>query len=152
MSEYMSERRAINILCSYWDQLRNGRSFPSKEEVDPEELIRIWPCCFLLEVKDSDNEDNRFKCIYAGAEAVKLYASDFRYYSESVNLVVFFPQVVESLFDYLESVVENQRPWIEETEKTSTNGHDIKIRQCLLPLGNSDTVDHIIGVVGGRVY
>ncbi|MDB1135798.1 PAS domain-containing protein [Candidatus Anaplasma sp. TIGMIC] len=151
MSEYVSERRAINTLCAYWDQLRNGRSYPAKHEIDPEDIITIWPHCFILSVKYSDG-DKKYECIYVGSEATKLYSSDLRYYSEAENVVVFFPQVVENLFDYLESVVENRRPVIEETEKTTAKGNDIKIRQCLLPLGENDTIDHIIGVVGGRIY
>ncbi|WP_249549093.1 PAS domain-containing protein [Anaplasma phagocytophilum] len=151
MSEYVSERRAINTLCSYWDQLRNGRCYPRKDEIEPEELMTIWPNCFILQVKYAD-EEKRYECIYAGEEAVRLYGSDLKHYSETENMVIFFPQVVENLFDYLESVVENQRPIIEETEKTTHKGREVKIRQCLLPLGNDSTVDHIIGVVGGRVY
>ncbi|MGN7661372.1 MAG: PAS domain-containing protein [Anaplasma sp.] len=151
MSGYVSERRAINILCSYWDQLRNGRNFPAKEEIDPEDIVEIWPYCFMLQIKVED-DGRKYECIYAGEESVRLYRSDLRYYSESENVVVFFPQVIEGLFDYLESVVENQRPLMEESEKTAADGSDIKIRQCLLPLGQSETVDHIIGVVGGRIY
>ncbi|AAV86864.1 PAS domain-containing protein [Anaplasma marginale] len=151
MSEYVSERRAINILCSYWDQLRNGRNFPAKEEIDPADIMEIWPYCFMLQVKVAD-DGRKYECVYAGEESVRLYKSDLRYYSESENIVIFFPQIVEGLFDYLESVVDNQRPLIEESEKTTADGSDIKIRQCLLPLGQDNVVDHIIGVVGGRIY
>ncbi|MCU7611823.1 PAS domain-containing protein [Anaplasma capra] len=151
MPEYTSERRAINILCSYWDQLRDGRDFPTKEEIDPADIMEIWPYCFMLQVKTED-DSRKYACIYAGEESVKLYKSDLRYYSESENVVVFFPQIVEGLFDYLESVVEDQQPIIEESEKTTANGSDIKIRQCLLPLGRNNVVDHIIGVVGGKIY
>ncbi|MFV9839039.1 MAG: PAS domain-containing protein [Aaplasma endosymbiont of Hyalomma asiaticum] len=151
MDEYVTERRAVNILCSYWDQLRNGRNFPTKEEIDPEELMGIWQWCFVLEVQYVDG-DKKYECTYAGESAVKLYSSDLRCYSETENIVIFFPQVIEQLFDDLESVVENQRPLIDEKEKTTTKGVDIKIRQCLLPLGHGNVVDHIIGVVGGRVY
>ena len=152
MSECISERRAINILCAYWDELRGSRQFPTEKELDPEELTTIWPYCLMLKVIHCEEDMRNYECVYAGSEAVKLYFSDLRYYSGKAEVVVFFPQIVETLFDYLESVVENKRPIIEELEKATAEGHDVKVRQCLLPLGTGDTVDYIVGVIGGKVY
>ncbi|KJV69112.1 PAS domain-containing protein [Candidatus Neoehrlichia procyonis] len=150
MSDYVSERRAIRILYEYWDSLRNARNFPQKSEIDPEEIIEIWPSCFIIDVQES--MQHKYHCSYIGEKAMSLYKSDVRYYSSSENITMFFPQVIEDLEDYLESVTENQKPLMKESETQLTTGNYLKIRQCLLPLGEQDTVKSIIGVVGGKIY
>ncbi|ABD45376.1 sensory box protein [Ehrlichia chaffeensis str. Heartland] len=151
MSEYVSERRAIKILFAYWNQLRNDRMFPKIEEIEQEEIREIWPNCFIIEVKN-DTDNQKYNCIYIGERAMELYQSNIKVYAESQNIKLFFPQVIENLFDYLESVVENQEPIMDESETESADGNYIKIRQCLLPIGENNEVTHIIGVIGGRIY
>ncbi|QGR02708.1 PAS domain-containing protein [Ehrlichia ruminantium] len=150
MPEYVSERRAIKILFSYWNELRADKAFPSIEEIDPEEITDIWPYCFIIEVRE--NSEEKYHCTYIGEAAKDLYKSDIKVYAESQNIKLFFPQVIENLFDYLESVLENQEPIIDESETEGADGNYIKIRECLLPLGNNGKITHIIGVIGGRIY
>ncbi|AHX04705.1 PAS domain-containing protein [Ehrlichia japonica] len=151
MSEYVSERRAIKILLAYWNQLCNNRAFPQLEEIEQEEIREIWPNCFIIEVRN-DTEHQKYSCIYIGERAMELYQSNIKVYAESQNIKLFFPQVIENLFDYLESIVENQEPIIDESETESADGNYIKIRQCLLPIGKNNEVTHIIGVIGGKIY
>ena len=151
MSEYVSERRAIRILMTYWNELRNNKIFPQIQQIEPEEIAEIWPHCFIIEVKN-DTDDQKYNCTYIGEKAAQLYKSDIKVYAESQNITLFFPQIIENLFDYLESVIENLEPIVDESETESANGNYIKIRQCLLPLGNNNEVTHIIGVVGGKIY
>ncbi|MGN7618611.1 MAG: PAS domain-containing protein [Ehrlichia sp.] len=151
MSEYVSERRAIRILFAYWNQLRDNKIFPQIQQIEPEEITEIWPHCFIIEVKN-DIDNQKYNCTYIGEKAMQLYRSDLKVYAESQNITLFFPQVIENLFDHLESVVENLEPIIDESETESADGNYIKIRQCLLPLGNNNEVTHIIGVVGGKIY
>ena len=151
MSEYVSERRAIKILFAYWNQLCNNRAFPQIEEIEQEEIREIWPNCFIIEVRN-DTENQKYNCIYIGERAMELYKSNIKVYAESQNIKLFFPQVIENLFDYLESIIENQEPIIDESETESADGNYIKIRQCLLPIGKNNEVTHIIGVIGGKIY
>ncbi|AAZ68688.1 PAS domain-containing protein [Ehrlichia canis] len=151
MSEYVSEKRAIKILFSYWNQLRDNRMFPQIEEIEKEEIREIWPHCFIIEVKN-DTEDQKYNCNYIGEKAIELYKSDIKVYAEAQNMTLFFPQIIENLFDHLESVIENQEPIMDESETESADGNYIKIRQCLLPLGKNNEVTHIIGVIGGKIY
>ena len=153
MSEYVSERRAIRILLTYWNELRDNKIFPEIQQIEPEEITEIWPYCFIIEVRNDNDKDNqKYNCTYIGEKAMQLYKSDIKVYAESQNITLFFPQVIENLFDHLESVVENLEPIIDESETESADGNYIKIRQCLLPLGNNNEVTHIIGVVGGKIY
>ena len=151
MSEYIQEKRAIKILFAYWNQLRNNRAFPQIEEIEPEEIRDIWHNCFIIEVRN-DTDNQKYNCIYIGERAMELYQSNIKVYAESQNIKLFFPQVIENLFDYLESIIENQEPIIDESETESADGNYIKIRQCLLPIGKNNEVTHIIGVIGGKIY
>ncbi|WP_395878126.1 PAS domain-containing protein [Ehrlichia muris] len=151
MSEYIQEKRAIKILFAYWNQLRNNRAFPQIEEIEPEEIRDIWHNCFIIEVRN-DKDNQKYNCIYIGERAMELYQSNIKVYAESQNIKLFFPQVIENLFDYLESIIENQEPIIDESETESADGNYIKIRQCLLPIGKNNEVTHIIGVIGGKIY
>ncbi|QXK91756.1 PAS domain-containing protein [Neoehrlichia mikurensis] len=150
MSDYVPERRAIKILYEYWNTLRNTRNFPQKSEIDPDEIIEAWPSCFIIDIQE--NVSHKYHCSYIGEKAINLYKSDVRYYSTSEHITMFFPQVIEDLEDYLESVIENHTPIIKELETQLKTGHYLKIRQCLLPLGKQNTVNAIIGVVGGKIY
>ncbi|CEI85135.1 PAS domain-containing protein [Ehrlichia minasensis] len=151
MSEYVSEKRAIKILFAYWNQLRDNRMFPQLEEIEEEEIREIWPHCFIIEVKN-DTENQKYNCNYIGEKAIELYKSDIKVYAEAQNMKLFFPQIIENLFDHLESVIENQEPIMDESETESADGNYIKVRQCLLPLGKNNEVTHIIGVIGGKIY
>ncbi|AHC39423.1 PAS domain-containing protein [Ehrlichia muris] len=151
MSEYIPEKRAIKILFAYWNQLRNNRAFPQIEEIESEEIRDIWHNCFIIEVRN-DTDNQKYNCIYIGERAMELYQSNIKVYAESQNIKLFFPQVIENLFDYLESIIENQEPIIDESETESADGNYIKIRQCLLPIGKNNEVTHIIGVIGGKIY
>ncbi|HKJ74111.1 MAG TPA: PAS domain-containing protein, partial [Alphaproteobacteria bacterium] len=51
-----SERRMINRLAAYWEQLRGERTFPSMRDIEANQLEEIRSNCFVLDISESVDE------------------------------------------------------------------------------------------------
>jgi hypothetical protein len=135
------ERRRTIRLIAYWDEIRNGRSMPVEDDIDPdhEALQDIWYQCFIVQVRDFINEE--FNYTYLGPGIIDAYREELvdHHESEIVSLQA------AKLMDIYQQIMREKRPLIHCGEFTDSNGNLVKFRQCLLPFGRNDKVDVIFG-------
>lgn len=140
------ERRLTLRLLAHWEKAKNGRCFPAESDIDPDVLGDLWNYCFLIHVKDLDKTDYNYT--YMGSELQKAYQGDFagseRADISNIN--------ARKLFGDYAKVVNSAVPLHEEGEFVNQHNDVVKYRQCLLPLGDSGTVDAIFGGMSFKVF
>ncbi|WP_339047895.1 PAS domain-containing protein [Candidatus Mesenet endosymbiont of Phosphuga atrata] len=142
MAEF-TEQRAVNKLCSYWNLLRENRDYPKKDDIEFEEIKDILQYCFIIKVNKIDDEIKKYNFIHLGGEAAEIYNIDID--------ITFVPTTVEHLYQYLDSVIIDGEPIIEDLDLQDSVGHHLIGRQCLLPLSDNDQeVNYILGAVSCR--
>lgn len=144
MDEQINEKRVTNKLCSYWDSLRGSqKNHPSKEDVVPDDIINIWPYCFIIDIKIENGVPN-YQLFYLG-EAIK------KAFDNELGLDSAGPLVtpnLEAIKEYLDEILENMQPIMYDSEMSMINDETFKFRQCLLPLGpNDDSINAVIGAM-----
>ncbi len=142
------ERRYSSQLYSYWNQLRGKRLFPSEDVLNPEAIAHIWPHCFLIQVNDLKNR-KRADFTYLGSEILRVY-HDLLSLEDTGD---FISPSSSHLSQNFWQVIETHKPIMQSGQFTTSRGNLIKFRQCLLPLGKSDSeVEAIFGSARLKLY
>ncbi|WP_341807804.1 PAS domain-containing protein [Wolbachia endosymbiont (group E) of Neria commutata] len=141
MSAYTGkERRIANVVAEHWSDIKGGRPWPRRDEIDTSEIMESWQNCFIIAV-----EEQGYICEDAGEKAVDFYGFekkmriDDKYAIDAPFLRLY---KIDAVIDKFDTIVDSECPIKEEEESESA-----KIRQVLLPLGNKDKITHILGVI-----
>ena len=137
-----SERRMINRVAAYWEEIRGERNFPAMTDIDPHRLDDIKSNCFVLDVSASVDEPViRFvgETLSEGGKVARP--------GESLNTVskrTLFGRVS----DHFLECVANGAPVGIEAEFDTDDGEAIMYRGVLLPFSDDDaTVDFVLGAI-----
>ena len=133
------ERRLTLRLLAYWEKIRAGRIMPLESDIDPEDLTELWPYCFLLHAKDLTQTDYNFT--YLGDAVADAYKGSFGHAQTAADLGLNAASITQGAH----KVVTTAKPFVEEGEFITLSGEVVKFRQCLLPLGEGQTVSGIFG-------
>ncbi len=134
------ERRCTLQLINYWDKIRNDRSLPVENDIDPDHnaLHNIWHQCFIVQVRDFENKE--FNYTYLGPGIIDAYREELIEHPEA--------QIVSlsaaKLMDTYKHIMHERKPLIVNSEFTDRKSNNVKFRQCLLPFGH-DKVEVIFG-------
>lgn len=142
------ERRYAAQLYAYWKQLKGNRPFPSEDVLNPEAIAHIWPHCFLIQVNDLKNR-KRADFTYLGSEILHVY-HDLLSVEDAGD---FISPNTSHLSQNFWQVIETRKPIIQSGQFVTRRGNLIKFRQCLLPLGKTDSeVEAIFGCARLKLY
>ncbi len=137
-----SERRMINRVASYWEEIRGERHFPAMTDIEPHRLDDIRSNCFVLDVSGSVEEPIvRFvgETLSEGGKVARA--------GESLNTVpkrTLFGRVSDH---FLECVAHGAPVGI-EAEFDDDKGETIMYRGVLLPFSDDDaSVDFVLGAI-----
>ncbi len=148
----MPEIKAMRFherLNEYWDVLRGDRLFPSENEIDPDDLMDIWPACFLISIDDVTRRLG-YRYSYLGESLVEAYGDDISNPDVALKLVSSANAPMINKFD---EVRKTKAPVIDESEFVNLKLLNIRYRTCLLPLGtNQSDITHIIGCMRWKAY
>ena len=136
------ERRINQRVFNYWAQLCVNRPMPQESEIDPEALGEDWRHCFLLQVRDVENID-AFNFSYLGEGIIEAYASAG---IERDNLHMIGPNAFY-LAHQFRRIIAEKAPLLDDGHFSARDGHRIRYRQCLLPLGVGKQVEGIFGAI-----
>jgi len=136
-------------LYDYWEQLRGGRVFPSESEINPDELLDIWPSCFLISIDDVTRRLG-YRYSYLGESLIEAYGDDISNPDVALKLVSSVDAPMVGKFD---EVIKTRQPVIDESQFVNLKLLNIRYRTCLLPLGVQERdITHIIGCMRWRAY
>ena len=141
-----SERRMINRVAAYWDELRGERHFPAMTDIESPRLDDIKSNCFVLDVSKSVEEPIIRFVGDALSENGKVAKA-----GESLNTVpkrTLFGRVS----DHFLECVANGAPVGIEAEFDDEAGETIMYRGVLLPFSDDgSSVDFVLGAINFKL-
>jgi hypothetical protein len=146
----MSElhHRSHEILTQYWQQLKGARPFPAESEIDPEALQEIWRSCFLISIDDVTRRIG-YRYSYLGEDLIEAYGDDVKNPDVALRLISTNSLPIVQKFD---EVVHSHQPAIDESQFVNLKHLNIRYRTCILPLGESGKVTHLLGCMRWKLY
>lgn len=139
------ERRMHVRAYNYWASLLDGRTYPSIEDLDPENLADFGPHSVLLDF--STGADNP-AIAYLGARL-----RDECNLSSDVQTVADVPSrsLISRLTDHYLQIIANKAPIGFEAEFVNHRGNNTLYRGILMPFSSDDdTIDFIYGVINWK--
>ncbi len=137
------ERRLVYRILRYWQQQRGARTFPSLDDINPEDIVDLWPSCFVLETQNSVDAPY-FQ--YLGASLAK-YSGVFLSGEKDWSLTLLDKATLG-----FRNAIEKMEPLMLEDEITRFDGTQLLFRSILLPLSdNGEQVDHLLGAANGKI-
>jgi hypothetical protein len=133
----MSEQRLTDELMFYWNRLKQGKQFPSEDQIDQQEIQSIWQNCFLVKL-----EGDRFRYEILGDSIIQAYADNK--IGEDIIEDQLYPESPGILNKFLE-VARTKEPVYYEGVFVNKDNLDVKFRKILLPLGSGNEVEYILG-------
>ena len=146
---FNNEVRHHHQLRKYWDKMRGNRPYPSEADIDPDDLKKIWPSCFLVNI-DAVTERVGYRYSYLGSELIAAYGEDTHNPDIVNNLVA---TDTSSMSDKFNEVVNSGKPVMVDSEFVNMKKLRIRYRTCMLPLGHPDgKVGYILGCMRWKAY
>lgn len=139
------ERRMHVRAYNFWAKLLEGRSFPSIESLDLENLGDFGEHCVLLDF--TSGIDNP-AIAYLGATLARECEID-----DSVQHIDDVPRrsLLSRLTDHYLQIIANRAPIGFEAEFVNAKGHTILYRGVLMPFSSDDdTIDFVMGVINWK--
>lgn len=139
------ERRMHVRAYNYWASLLDGRTYPSIEDLDPENLSDFGPHSVLLDF--STGADN---------PAIAYLGAKLRHecnLSNDVSTVADVPSrsLISRLTDHYLQIIANKAPIGFEAEFVNDRGNNTLYRGILMPFSSDDdTIDFIYGVINWK--
>lgn len=140
------ERRITLRLLAYWEKARGNKLMPREQDIDPDHIEDLWDHCFLIHLKDLQKEGYHYT--YLG-EAIKMAYQGGLSEADTNGLVS--PNAAHLADCYME-IMHSRKPLVDEGEFRNGHGDLVKYRQCLLPLGDGETVDAIFGGMRYKIF
>ncbi len=139
------ERRMHVRAYNHWVSLLNGRTLPSIEDLNPEELTDFGPNSVLLDFTSGAENPS---IAYLGAKLSRECGFD-----EEPQTVSDVParSLLSRLTDHYLQIIANRAPIGFEAEFESTSGLNTVYRGILMPLStDDDTIDFVYGVINWK--
>ena len=139
------ERRMHVRAYNYWASLLNGRTYPSIEDLDPENLSDFGPHSVLLDF--STGADNPAIAYLGGKLREECNLSG------EVRTVDDVPSrsLISRLTDHYLQIIANKAPIGFEAEFVNHRGNNTLYRGILMPYSSDeDTIDFIYGVINWK--
>jgi len=138
-------RRVHEQVLRYWQDLKGGRRFPAKQEIEPQAITEAWDWCFITHMRRG-GVARGFDYDYIGHSLVAAYGANLTGQQCDFESA---PHIA-SMLARLDEVTESGEPAIDQSTFENLQQMQIKYRCCLLPLGN-ERVEHILGCMRWKV-
>lgn len=134
------ERRISHRLVNYWQHIKKGRVLPEIGDIDSDDVMDMWENCFIIQINANKNTGEiSINYDYVGNEVRPLFVEG---YGEIAHLVTLPYDKIKTFYQEMDMT---NLPVVENIEEYPLDGHVIKLRQCLLPIGKSGVITHIFG-------
>jgi hypothetical protein len=141
-----SERRMINRIAAYWEEIKGDRHFPAITDIDSSRLEEVKSNCFVLDVGESVEQPTiRFVGEALSESGTVAQAGDTL---ASVSKRSLFGRIS---LHYLECVA-NGTPIGIEAEYDDDNGNTVLYRGVILPFSDDgQTIDFVLGAINFKI-
>jgi len=140
------EKRITNIIIEHWEASKASHLIAAEKDLDPNVLDAILDNCFLISAGEFIIS-GKHKYTYIGKHILEAYGNrvtspkDYHDVDPLSNKRKF------------KEVIDKKAPVTEEGQFTNKDGHIVKYRQCLVPLGSDGkTVETIFGGMRFKVF
>ncbi len=123
----------LKQLFRYWDEKRRQRAAPSRDDIDPAQMVAFLSNVFLINVEE---EPRRYRVRLMGTELVGSYGRDVtgRYVDEIIAQV---PAALDELVMIWE-------PWLVTGAYEKKTGHVPRYQLLALPLSSDGAVVNML--------
>ena len=137
-------RSPVNLFgFDYWKRKRGNRSMPSRNDIDPAEIVKILPHVFLLDVQQSPL-DFRYRLIGTKMDE---HMND-RYTGQWMSQIP-HQKPPSRIWANCRQVVKERRPISGDTPYVGKNKEFLTTEDLIMPLSDDDlTVDMLFVTVG----
>ena len=135
----MAEQRITDELKSYWERIKGDKLFPAEDQIDQTQIVEIWQNCFLVH-----REGDKFVYDFLGDSIIEAYADNKL--GEDIIEDQLYPESPGILNKFMEVVI-HKVPVYYEGAFINHDNLDIKFRKILLPLGDGNEVNYILGAM-----
>jgi hypothetical protein len=143
-AEFVSERRLVNRLKSYWDLSRGSAELPLFSHFNKSTIEDIWKNCILVSVTNSGRQI-LYKYDHVGESAVEAFGKDLTgIYASSYEKSLMHGS---NLLKYLDKSVEERSFLVSQGQFVNAEDKIIKFRDCILPF--VDTQNNVSNLVIG---
>ncbi len=139
------ERRITLRLVAYWERVRGNKVMPCEADINPDDIEDLWDDCFLVHAQDLLQPDYNYT--YLGTNVAYMYAEGIK--NGGIDSLENFN--ASKLSKGYQKVIDTKKPVLEEGGLTNALGRTVLYRQCLLPLGNGDSVEAILGGIRYKI-
>jgi hypothetical protein len=139
------ERRMHVRAYNYWASLLGDRSFPSIEDLNPEDIEDFGSHSVLLDFTDGTEDPT---IAFMGSALMRECGTDHQ-----VKRISEVPPrtLLSRLTDHYLQIIANEAPIGFEAEFTNQRGAEILYRGILMPFSsNNDTIDFVYGVINWK--
>jgi hypothetical protein len=150
LSALMEDKRLVNRLTAYWEELRKKSALPQYSQIDSEEIADMWAKCFAWKVDVGSDTNYVYSYVHVGEDIKKDMGMD----PEGVlNIEQFrhFPgaRIIQKML----RVVESKTIVSDEVNFITDQNQIIKCRTCMVPFGNKmGVVTHVVMGVSSRAF
>ena len=139
------ERRLSLRILAYWRDLRGDNAFPSVDDITPQDMGDMWPCCLILKVDGHANDPLITHC---GDSFEKMGIPNV---ANKLLSAAPSPSLVANGFSYFGKVLEKRVPITFGGEFINKDNVRILYRSAILPLSrNNETIDHLLAAANCR--
>ena len=138
--------RITTIIIKHWEQVRGTKNIPSEKDLDPNVLESLLDNCFLVRATGL-TISGQHDYVYIGKNILDAYGSNVTYPKDHHHTDPLAHK------DKFHEVMKTCKPIVDEGEFINKDGHLVKYRQCLVPLGKDGrTIDSIFGGMRFKVF
>ncbi len=136
----MLDRIQSNILrqlFQYWDEKRGHRTAPSRDDINPTQMVEFLPNVFLIDVEE---EPRSYRVRLMGTALVRWYGRDLT--------GCHVDEITDQMLAPLDELVMIWEPWLVTGEYEANIGRVLQFELLALPLSsNGATVNMILGCI-----
>ena len=138
-----TEQRVVDRMLARWDDLRRGRAFPSRADIERGGTGELESNLFLIAVGDEEIDD---EVIGSGSEFRDALSLD----PVGRRVVEILPSATEKGLSFCRTAARLKKPIMDVGNFTNPRGEEILYRSIILPL--SDDQENINYLVGAFSY
>ncbi len=134
-----TERRVVDRMLARWDDLRRGRAFPSRADIERAGTGELESNLFLIAVSDEEVDD---EVIDSGSEFRDALSVD----PVGRRVVEILPSATERGLSFCRTAARLKKPIMDVGNFTNPRGEEILYRSIILPLSDDqENVNYLVG-------
>ncbi len=131
------QSNTLRQLFQYWDEKRGHRSAPSREDIDPAQMVEFLSNVFLIDVEE---EPRRYRVRLMGTALDHWYGRDLT--------GCHVDEITDQVLAALDELVTTWEPWLVSGEYVKKSDRAIVYELLALPMSSDGaTVNMILGGV-----